>query len=172
VGTWPYIMVTPSASRHPFFDRNDNWWAAKIASQKFAEAAFSCFAAFPRAPGNTRVARRNQQQFDAGNVMQPGVLPSRPTRRTRTSSVERPGKPFPMAPQTPVLLHSSALNTSTDAWAAVHVRRRPGPEYAINRHQERRPGVRRSSNRPPRNRCHSRRTFGPLTPREARATPH
>src|SRR5207244_11323569 len=71
LGTGPYMMVAASGQRQDF-DRNDNWWAVKTGFQKLPKPLR--VSAIPPGAGDTAVAREINNEFDAGNVMQPGVF--------------------------------------------------------------------------------------------------
>lgn len=125
VGTGPYIMVAATGQRQDF-DRNDNWWAAKSGFQKLPKPLR--VSAIPPGAGDTAVAREINNEFDAGNIMQPGVFEAASAKNKDVISWSTKG-PAWGAPD--ACMYTLGLNTKYGPMADVHVRR--AVQASINR---------------------------------------
>ncbi len=125
VGTGPYTLVDASAQAQ-LFDRNDNWWGAKVGFQQLPKPLRVIFTQ----PGaaDTAAARMINNDFDAGAVMQPGVFEAARARNPNIVSWNTSG-PSWGAPD--ACLYTLGLNNRWGPTADVRVRR--AISHAINR---------------------------------------
>jgi peptide/nickel transport system substrate-binding protein len=117
VGTGPYYLVDASGQAQ-IFDRNDNWWAAKVGFQNLPKPLRVVF----MNPGaaDTAAARMINNEFDAGAVMQPGVFEASRARNPNIVSWNTTG-PSWGAPD--ACMYTLGLNTRWGPTADVRVRR-------------------------------------------------
>jgi peptide/nickel transport system substrate-binding protein len=125
VGTGPYVLVEATAQGQ-FFDRNDNWWAAKSGFQPLPKPLR--IALVPSGNADTTVARMLNNEFDCWVVMQPGVFE---TSRAKNPNIVSWNAQGPSWGAPDACLYTLGLNTQWGPMADVHVRR--AVQAAINR---------------------------------------
>lgn len=127
LGTGPYVL-TRATGQGQIFDRNDDWWAAKVGFQDLPEPLRVAF--IPPGSADTMVARMINNEFDVGSIMQPGVFLSARKRNDKIVSWDLEGPSFGAAD---ACLYTLGVNTRWGPMSDVHVRQ--AIQGAIDRQQ-------------------------------------
>ena len=127
VGTGPFVL-TRATGQGQIFDRNDDWWAAKVGFQDLPEPRRVAF--IPPGSADTMVARMINNEFDVGSIMQPGVFLSARKRNDKIVSWDLEGPSFGAAD---ACLYTLGVNTQWGPMSDVHVRQ--AIQGAIDRQQ-------------------------------------
>ena len=127
LGTGPYVL-TRASGQGQIFDRNDDWWAAKVGFKDLPEPLRVAF--IPPGSADTMVARMINNEFDVGSIMQPGVFLSARKRNSNIVSWDLEGPSYGAAD---ACLYTLGLNTQWGPMSDVHVRQ--AIQGAINRQQ-------------------------------------
>jgi len=127
LGTGPYVLVR-ATGQGQIFDRNDDWWSAKVGFQDLPEPRRVAF--IPPGSADTMVARMINNEFDVGSIMQPGVFLSARKRNDKIVSWDLEGPSFGAAD---ACLYTLGVNTQWGPMSDVHVRQ--AIQGAIDRQQ-------------------------------------
>ncbi|MCI0850642.1 MAG: ABC transporter substrate-binding protein [Chloroflexi bacterium] len=127
LGTGPYVLIR-ATGQGQIFDRNDDWWSAKVGFQDLPEPRRVAF--IPPGSADTMVARMINNEFDVGSIMQPGVFLSARKRNDKIVSWDLEGPSFGAAD---ACLYTLGLNTRWGPMSDVHVRQ--AIQGAIDRQQ-------------------------------------
>ena len=127
VGTGPYV-ATRADSQGQIFDRNDNWWAAKVGFKELPEPLRVAF--IPPGSADTMVARMIQNEFDTGSIMQPGVFVTAHNRNKNIISWDTDGPSYGAAD---ACMYTLGVNTQYGPMSDVNARR--AVQAAVDRDQ-------------------------------------
>ena len=127
VGTGPYV-ATRSDGQAQIFDRNDNWWAAKVGFKELPEPLRVAF--IPPGSADTMVARMINNEFDTGSIMQPGVFVTAHNRNKNIISWDTDGPSYGAAD---ACMYTLGVNTQYGPMSDVNARR--AVQAAVDRDQ-------------------------------------
>lgn len=127
VGTGPYI-ATRADSQSQIFDRNDNWWAAKVGFKELPEPLRVAY--IPPGSADTMVARMINNEFDTGSIMQPGVFVTAHNRNKNIISWDTDGPSYGAAD---ACIYTLGVNTQYGPMSDVNARR--AVQAAVDRNQ-------------------------------------
>lgn len=127
VGTGPYI-ATRADSQSQIFDRNDNWWAAKVGFKELPEPIRVAY--IPPGSADTMVARMINNEFDTGSIMQPGVFVTAHNRNKNIISWDTDGPSYGAAD---ACIYTLGINTQYGPMSDVNARR--AVQAAVDRNQ-------------------------------------
>ena len=127
VGTGPYVAVRAN-SQAQIFDRNDNWWAAKVGFKELPEPLRIAF--IPPGSADTMVARMINNEFDTGSIMQPGVFVTAHNRNNNIISWDTDGPSYGAAD---ACIYTLGVNTQYGPLSDVNARR--AVQAAVDRDQ-------------------------------------
>ncbi len=117
LGTGAYAL-TQASGQAQVFDRNDDWWGAKVGFQDLPEPLRVTF--IPAGSADTAVARMINNEFDVGAIMQPGVFLAARKRNPNIVSWSLEGPSYGAAD---ACLYTLGLNTEWGPMSDVNVRR-------------------------------------------------
>ena len=127
VGTGPYV-ATRADSQGQIFDRNDNWWAAKVGFKELPEPLRVAY--IPPGSADTMVARMINNEFDTGSIMQPGVFVTAHNRNKNIISWDTDGPSYGAAD---ACMYTLGVNTQYGPMSDVNARR--AVQAAVDRDQ-------------------------------------
>ena len=127
LGTGSYTLVQATGQAQ-VFDRNDDWWGAKVGFHDLPEPLRVTY--IPPGGADTMAARMINNEFDVGSIMQPGVFVAANNRNPDVISWSLEGPSYGAAD---ACLYTLGLNTQYGVMSDVHVRR--AIQAAINRDQ-------------------------------------
>lgn len=127
VGTGPFI-ATRADSQGQIFDRNDNWWAAKVGFKELPEPLRVAY--IPPGSADTMVARMINNEFDTGSIMQPGVFVTAHNRNKNIISWDTDGPSYGAAD---ACMYTLGVNTQYGPMSDVNARR--AVQAAVDRDQ-------------------------------------
>ena len=127
VGTGPFV-ATRADSQGQIFDRNDNWWAAKVGFKELPEPLRVAY--IPPGSADTMVARMINNEFDTGSIMQPGVFVTAHNRNKNIISWDTDGPSYGAAD---ACMYTLGVNTQYGPMSDVNARR--AVQAAIDRDQ-------------------------------------
>ncbi len=127
VGTGPYVAVSASGQAQ-IFDRNDNWWAAKVGFKELPEPVRIAY--IPPGSADTMVTRMINNEFDVGSIMQPGVFVTAHNRNKNIISWDTDGPSYGAAD---ACIYTLGVNTQYGPMSDVHARR--AVQAAVDRDQ-------------------------------------
>ncbi len=127
VGTGPFV-ATRADSQGQIFDRNDNWWAAKVGFKELPEPLRIAY--IPPGSADTMVARMINNEFDTGSIMQPGVFVTAHNRNKNIISWDTDGPSYGAAD---ACMYTLGVNTQYGPMSDVNARR--AVQAAVDRDQ-------------------------------------
>ena len=127
VGTGPYVAVRADGQGQ-IFDRNDNWWAAKVGFKELPEPLRIAY--IPPGSADTMVARMINNEFDTGSIMQPGVFVTAHNRNKNIISWDTDGPSYGAAD---ACIYTLGVNTQYGPMSDVNARR--AVQAAVDREQ-------------------------------------
>ena len=127
VGTGPFV-ATRADGQGQIFDRNDNWWAAKVGFKELPEPLRVAY--IPPGSADTMVARMINNEFDTGSIMQPGVFVTAHNRNKNIISWDTDGPSYGAAD---ACMYTLGVNTQYGPMSDVNARR--AVQAAIDRDQ-------------------------------------
>ena len=127
VGTGPFV-ATRADSQGQIFDRNDNWWAAKVGFKELPEPLRVAY--IPPGSADTMVARMINNEFDTGSIMQPGVFVTAHNRNKNIISWDTDGPSYGAAD---ACMYTLGVNTQYGPMSDVNARR--AVQAAVDRDQ-------------------------------------
>lgn len=127
VGTGPYTAIRASGQGQ-IFDRNDNWWAAKVGFKDLPEPLRVAY--IPPGSQDTMVARMINNEFDVGSIMQPGVFVAARARNRNIISWDTDGPSYGAAD---ACIYTLGVNTQYGPMSDVNARR--AVQAAVDRDQ-------------------------------------
>ncbi len=127
VGTGPFV-ATRADSQGQIFDRNDNWWAAKVGFKELPEPLRVAY--IPPGGQDTMVARMINNEFDVGSIMQPGVFVTAHNRNKNIISWDTDGPSYGAAD---ACMYTLGVNTQYGPMSDVNARR--AVQAAVDRDQ-------------------------------------
>ena len=117
VGTGPFV-ATRADAQGQIFDRNDNWWAAKVGFKELPEPLRVAY--IPPGSADTMVARMINNEFDTGSIMQPGVFVTAHNRNKNIISWDTDGPSYGAAD---ACMYTLGVNTQYGPMSDVNARR-------------------------------------------------
>ena len=127
LGTGPYV-ATRADGQAQIFDRNDNWWAAKVGFKELPEPLRVAY--IPPGSADTMVARMINNEFDTGSIMQPGVFVTAHNRNSNIISWDTDGPSYGAAD---ACIYTLGVNTQYGPMSDVNARR--AVQAAVDREQ-------------------------------------
>ena len=127
LGTGPYVAIRASGQGQ-IFDRNDNWWAAKVGFKDLPEPLQVAY--IPPGSSDANVTRMINNEFDVGSIMQPGVFVAARERNQNIISWDTDGPSYGAAD---ACIYTLGVNTQYGPMADVNARR--AVQAAVDRDQ-------------------------------------
>ena len=127
LGTGPYVAIR-ATSQGQIFDRNDNWWAAKVGFKDLPEPLRVAY--IPPGSADANVTRMINNEFDVGSIMQPGVFVAARARNKNIISWDTDGPSYGAAD---ACIYTLGVNTQYGPMSDVNARR--AVQAAIDREQ-------------------------------------
>ena len=127
LGTGPFV-ATRADAQGQIFDRNDNWWAAKVGFKELPEPLRIAY--IPPGSADTMVARMINNEFDTGSIMQPGVFVTAHNRNKNIISWDTDGPSYGAAD---ACMYTLGVNTQYGPMSDVNARR--AVQAAVDRDQ-------------------------------------